>query len=175
MRGAFAGCCARATSGHAAAPPSSVMNARRVIRSPRRRARAPSAEFRGPLDWYFELGDLVNDRIVVRGIFKTPNDADLRTAIDPILLRLHRMAAAFSDFAGRFVRRHLTPAGARPRGAPRCERGSSLGSKHRCGSAVTAPNRFLPLRADDRRWLRTDLRKHCPLEQSWRCWRLKQV
>jgi hypothetical protein len=45
-----------------------------------------------PLDWYFELGDLVNDRIVVRGIFKAPNDADVRAAIDPILLRLHRMA-----------------------------------------------------------------------------------
>ena len=44
-----------------------------------------------PLDWYFELGDLVNS-IVVRGIFKAPNDADVRAAIDPILLRLHRMA-----------------------------------------------------------------------------------
>jgi len=67
-----------------------------------------------PLDWYFELGDLVNDRIVVRDIFKAPNDADVRAAIDPILLRLHAMAAAFSDFAGYFVRYHLTPAGARP-------------------------------------------------------------
>ena len=57
-----------------------------------------------PLDWYFALGDLVNDRIVVRGIFKAPNDADVRAAIDPILLRLHRMPAAFSDFAGYFVR-----------------------------------------------------------------------
>src|SRR5262249_12413043 len=35
----MAGCCARAASGHAAAaPPRSVMNARRFIRSPRRRA-----------------------------------------------------------------------------------------------------------------------------------------
>src|SRR5262249_9132934 len=34
------GCCARAASGHAAAPPSSVMNLRLLIRSPRRRARA---------------------------------------------------------------------------------------------------------------------------------------
>jgi hypothetical protein len=63
-----------------------------------------------PLDWYFELGDLVNDRIVVRDIFKAPKDADVRTAIDPILVRLHEMAAAFSDFAGYFVRCHLTPA-----------------------------------------------------------------
>src|SRR5215831_8678718 len=44
-------CCARAVSGHAAAPPSSVMNARRfifaVIRSPRRRGRGRSAPRRG--------------------------------------------------------------------------------------------------------------------------------
>ena len=40
----IAGCCARAASGHAAAaPPSSVMNSRRFIRSPRRRARAAPA------------------------------------------------------------------------------------------------------------------------------------
>jgi hypothetical protein len=34
------GCCARAARGHAAAPPSSVMNSRRLIQSPRRRGRA---------------------------------------------------------------------------------------------------------------------------------------
>src|SRR5262245_20015672 len=35
------GCCARAATGHAATPPSSVMNSRRpIIRSPRRRSRA---------------------------------------------------------------------------------------------------------------------------------------
>jgi hypothetical protein len=67
-----------------------------------------------PLDWYFELGGLVNDRIVVRDVFKAPNDVDVRAAIDPILLRLHRMAAAFSDSAGDFVRHYLTPAGERP-------------------------------------------------------------
>src|SRR5262249_54095125 len=43
MRGGLAGCCARAASGHAAAPPISVMNARRLIwpvciRSPPARA-----------------------------------------------------------------------------------------------------------------------------------------
>ena len=57
---------------------------------------------------------MVIDRMVVRDIFKAPEDADLRAAIDPILLRLHTMAAAFSDFAGYFVRYHLTPIGARP-------------------------------------------------------------
>src|SRR5829696_9139476 len=35
MRADFLGCCARAASGHAAAPPSSAMNARRLIRPPR--------------------------------------------------------------------------------------------------------------------------------------------
>jgi len=41
----IAGCCARAASGHAAAaPPRSVMNARRFIRSPRRRGRAGHVE-----------------------------------------------------------------------------------------------------------------------------------
>ena len=44
----IAGCCARPAKGHAvAAPPSSVMTARRFILSPRRRARAPRREFRG--------------------------------------------------------------------------------------------------------------------------------
>src|SRR5262245_26021530 len=39
-------CCARAATGHAAAaPPNSVMNSRRFIRSPRRRGRASSADF----------------------------------------------------------------------------------------------------------------------------------
>ena len=42
----IAGCCARAASGHAAAPPSSVMNSRRFTRSPRRRAGSVRAVFR---------------------------------------------------------------------------------------------------------------------------------
>jgi hypothetical protein len=44
------------------------------------------------LDWYFELGDHALDRIVVRDIFKAPEHVDLRAAIDPILLRMHKMA-----------------------------------------------------------------------------------
>src|SRR5262245_37525273 len=44
----IADCCARTASGHAAAvPSSSVMNARRFIRSPRRRGRAMWGECRG--------------------------------------------------------------------------------------------------------------------------------
>jgi hypothetical protein len=60
-----------------------------------------------PLDWYFELGDLASDRMVVRDIFGAPEGADLRAAIDPILLRLHQMASAFSDFASNFIRSQL--------------------------------------------------------------------
>jgi hypothetical protein len=44
LQGAFGvstpACCARAATGHATAPPSSVMNSRRFTRSPRRRPRA---------------------------------------------------------------------------------------------------------------------------------------
>ena len=45
----IAACCARAASGHAtAAPPNSVMNSRLLTRSPRRRERSASVEFRDP-------------------------------------------------------------------------------------------------------------------------------
>jgi hypothetical protein len=61
-----------------------------------------------PLDWYFEIGDLVTDRIVVREIFAVPESVvDVSSAIDPILERMHQMAAAFSDFAGNFIRFQL--------------------------------------------------------------------
>jgi CRP-like cAMP-binding protein len=35
----------------------------------------------------------------------------VRAAIDPILMRLHTMTAAFSDFAAYFIRQHLAPVG----------------------------------------------------------------
>ena len=50
----IAGCCARAASGHAAAaPPSSVMNERRFIQSPRRRATGTilGSSIRAPWRW----------------------------------------------------------------------------------------------------------------------------
>jgi hypothetical protein len=49
----------------------------------------------------------VSDRMVVRDIFKAPEDADVRAAIDPILTRMHTMAKAFSDFAAYFIRAQL--------------------------------------------------------------------
>ena len=49
MRRIRSACCARATNGQAAAaPPSSVMNSRRLIRSPRRRGRAAWVQLAGP-------------------------------------------------------------------------------------------------------------------------------
>src|SRR5262245_49634781 len=44
--------CARAVSGHAAAPPSNVTNVRRLTRSPRRRWRAACLEFGGQAPWW---------------------------------------------------------------------------------------------------------------------------
>jgi hypothetical protein len=58
------------------------------------------------LDWYFELGDKVADRIVVREIFHVPETANMREALDAILKRLHAMAMAFSDFAACFIRHY---------------------------------------------------------------------
>src|SRR5262245_2797401 len=54
MVGSFFACCARATDGHAAAPPISLMNSRRlIIRSPRRRGRAAWAALR-PIGRYLD-------------------------------------------------------------------------------------------------------------------------
>src|SRR5262249_38174458 len=49
---AVAGCCALPASGHAAAPPSNVMNARRPLtRSPRRRAVGETSAYRHRSPW----------------------------------------------------------------------------------------------------------------------------
>lgn len=58
------------------------------------------------LDWYFELGDKVLDRLVVREMFEVPEDANMREAINAVLDRLHAMVVAFSGFAGYFIRHH---------------------------------------------------------------------
>jgi hypothetical protein len=44
-------CCARAASGHAAAPPRRVMNARRIIRSPHQRAAESTGVPQGQVSW----------------------------------------------------------------------------------------------------------------------------
>jgi hypothetical protein len=43
----------------------------------------------------------------MRDIFKAPESADLRAAINPILVKMHTMAGAFRDFAGHFIRNQL--------------------------------------------------------------------
>src|SRR6266545_7620745 len=68
MRRIRSRCCARAASGHAAAPPSSVMNSRRFIRSPRRRARAASERTYSTLNaLFFETLDK-RDHIALFGL-----------------------------------------------------------------------------------------------------------
>lgn len=59
-----------------------------------------------PIDWYFEPGDRIVDRIVVRNIFNIPAGADVRPAVDEIVNRLHDVIAIFADFAGYFIRHH---------------------------------------------------------------------
>lgn len=61
---------------------------------------------REALDWYFEPADMVEDSLMVRQIFKIPENADLRTETDKILVELQRVAEAFGDFAGYFVKHH---------------------------------------------------------------------
>jgi hypothetical protein len=56
------------------------------------------------LDWYFELGDLIADAIVVRDVFQIPDSADLEKAATEVLDRLRIIALAFLDFAGYFIR-----------------------------------------------------------------------
>jgi hypothetical protein len=58
------------------------------------------------LDWYFELGDKVLDRLVVRQVFNVSEDENMRDAINVVLDRLHAMAVAFADFAGYFIRHY---------------------------------------------------------------------
>jgi hypothetical protein len=56
------------------------------------------------LDWYFELGDLIADEVVIREVFGISEDADIKEATLKILDRLHVIGAAFTDFAGYFIR-----------------------------------------------------------------------
>jgi hypothetical protein len=55
------------------------------------------------LDWYFELGDLIADEIVVREVFQIPDSADLEKAAIAVLNRLHIIGSGFTDFAGYFI------------------------------------------------------------------------
>jgi hypothetical protein len=56
------------------------------------------------LDWYFELGDLVADEVVIHEVFGISESADIKEATLEILDRLHVIGTAFTDFAGYFIR-----------------------------------------------------------------------
>ena len=56
------------------------------------------------LDWYFELGDLVFDEIVIREVFEIPEEADIKEAALEVLNRLHVIGTALTDFSGYFIR-----------------------------------------------------------------------
>ena len=56
------------------------------------------------LDWYFELGDLIADEIVIREVFQIPEGTDIKKAAIDVLDRLHKIGTAFADFAGYFIR-----------------------------------------------------------------------
>lgn len=59
------------------------------------------------LDWYFNIADLIVDKIVVRDIFKIAATGDVRKEVDAILDRFHLMSWAFTDFAAYFIRHYL--------------------------------------------------------------------
>jgi hypothetical protein len=56
-----------------------------------------------PLDWYFRLGDKVQERIVVRIIFLVPKEADAAKESDAIGNRIFDMTEKLVEFAGYFV------------------------------------------------------------------------
>lgn len=55
------------------------------------------------LDWYFQLGDKVTERIVVRPIFEVPEEADASAESDKIAHRIFDVAEKLAEFAGYFV------------------------------------------------------------------------
>lgn len=56
------------------------------------------------LDWYFELGDLIIDEVVIRDVFRIDEKEDIATAAIEVLDRLHVIGDAFTKFAAYFVR-----------------------------------------------------------------------
>ena len=56
-----------------------------------------------PHNWFFEPGDMVGDRAVVREIFKVPEGADVPTETDRIVMRLHEIVQMFGGVAGSLI------------------------------------------------------------------------
>jgi hypothetical protein len=57
----------------------------------------------GLLDWYFELGDKVVERIVVHHVFKINEENDTRKESDAIANRIFDVAEDIALFAGGFI------------------------------------------------------------------------
>jgi len=55
------------------------------------------------LDWYFEPGSVIRERVGVREVFKIPASADAREEADKILSDLHGVSDVFGRFAGNFI------------------------------------------------------------------------
>lgn len=60
------------------------------------------------LDWYFELGDVIVDGIVVRDVFEIGEQDDVRTGALKVLDRLHIIGEGLTNFAGYFIRHCCT-------------------------------------------------------------------
>jgi hypothetical protein len=58
------------------------------------------------LDWYFELGDMVAQRIVVHYIFKVEQAEDIEKESDAIANRIFDTAEEIALFAGGFIQEH---------------------------------------------------------------------
>jgi hypothetical protein len=61
-----------------------------------------------PLDWHFEPGALVNERIAIREVFKIPQGAHVQTEADKLLDDLHAVSDVFGRFAGNFIWHHTS-------------------------------------------------------------------
>jgi hypothetical protein len=56
-----------------------------------------------PHNWFFEPGNMVGDRAVVREIFKVPEGADASAETDRIVMRLHEIVQMFGGVAGSLI------------------------------------------------------------------------
>jgi hypothetical protein len=56
------------------------------------------------LDWYYDLGDLIADGILIRDVFEIKEDQDIAAGALEVLKRLHVIGEAFTNFAGYFIR-----------------------------------------------------------------------
>jgi hypothetical protein len=60
-----------------------------------------------PLDWYFEIADLILDRLVVTDICNIPDGPNRIAQSDVIMERFEIMANAFTDFAANFISNYV--------------------------------------------------------------------